>query len=64
MDMELCTPNFDKLLSDATGGDEASIRMIEYALGMLLLPNKMQEICGCWECFKFWKVGIIWTISG
>ena len=42
MDMELCTPNFDKLLSDATG-DEASIRMIEYALGMLLLPNKCKK---------------------
>ena len=43
MDMELCTPNFDKLLRDATGGDETSIRMIEYALGMLLLPNKCKK---------------------
>ena len=43
MDMELCTPNFDKLLRDATDGDEASIRMIEYALGMLLLPNKCKK---------------------
>ena len=28
---------------NATGGDEASIRMIEYALGMLLLPNKCKK---------------------
>ena len=37
------TPFFDKILSDATEGDEESIKMIQYVLGMLLLPNKCKK---------------------
>ena len=40
---KLKTPYFDKLLKDATGGDRASIQMIHYAIGMLLLPNKCKK---------------------
>ena len=40
---KLQTPFFDKLLSDATGGDKESIDMIHYVLGMLLLPNKCKK---------------------
>lgn len=40
---QLNTPYFDKLLSDATEGDEDSINMICYVLGMLLMPNKCKK---------------------
>ena len=40
---DLRTPYFDRLLSDATGGDKESIDMIHYVLGMLLLPNKCKK---------------------
>ena len=44
MDMELCTPNFRQALSELLQVEtRASIRMIEYALGMLLLPNKCKK---------------------
>ena len=42
-DKKLETPFFDKLIGDATGWDEDSMRMICYALGMLMLPNKCKK---------------------
>ncbi|MDE7018595.1 MAG: hypothetical protein K2P65_13700, partial [Lachnospiraceae bacterium] len=47
-DGRLYTPAFDKLISDACGGDRESIQMIIQVLGMLLIPD---------PCKKFPVVG-------
>lgn len=39
----LQTPAFDKLISDACGGDEDSVRMIIQGIGMLLMPDKNKK---------------------
>lgn len=42
-DDRLYTPAFDKLISDACGGDKESIQMIMQVLGMLLLPDPSKK---------------------
>lgn len=40
VEKDLPTPYYDKLKRDATGGDEASMRMIDYMIAYLLIPNR------------------------
>ena len=42
-DWRLYTPAFDKLISDACGGDRESIQMIIQVLGMLLIPDPYKK---------------------
>lgn len=40
MEEDMDTPMFDKLKSDATGGDEKSMDMFDLMLGYLMIPNR------------------------